>query len=110
MQAYTDPTRIRKTDPGHPEGCVVFAYHQKFSPETSEQVACDCRAGSLGCVEHKRQMAQTISEFLEPIHARRRHYETHQDEVRAIIEAGDKRARQVAEATMEDVRKAICLG
>jgi len=110
MQAYTDPTRIRKTDPGHPEGCVVFAYHQKFSPETADQVACDCRAGRLGCVEHKRQMAKTISDFLEPIHARRQHYETHPDEVLSIIDEGDKAARRVAGATMEEVRKAICLG
>ena len=110
MQAYTDPTRIRKTDPGHPEGCVVYAYHEKFEPETAEQVCKDCKAGLLGCVDHKRQMAAKISEFLTPIHEKRNYYETHRDEVKDIIRDGDKQARAVAEATMQDVRKAICLG
>lgn len=110
MQAYTDPTRIRKTDPGHPEGCVVYAYHQKFAPGTSEQVCRDCKAGTLGCVEHKRQMADIVSEALAPIREKRLYYESHQDEVQDIIRSGDEKARSVAEQTMDEVRKAVCLG
>ena len=110
MQAYTDPTRIRKTDPGHPEGCVVFAYHQKFAPETAEQVEKDCKCGNLGCVEHKRQMAKVVDEFLSPMREKRRHFETHRDDVIDIIEDGNSQAREVAQQTMQEVREAMQLG
>ena len=110
MQAYTDPTRIRKTDPGHPEGCVVFAYHQKFDPETVKQVECDCKAGKLGCVEHKRQMARKLAEILAPIQERRVYYENHRDEVQDIIRDGDMQARKVAGATMSEVMEAMQMG
>ncbi|MBN1781703.1 tryptophan--tRNA ligase [bacterium] len=109
MQAYTDPTRIRKTDPGHPEGCVVFAYHQKFEPGTVKQVECDCIEGKLGCVEHKRQMAKKLAEVLAPIQERRVYYESHRSEVQDIIADGDKQARDVASKTMSEVRQAMDL-
>lgn len=110
MQAYTDPTRIRKTDPGHPEGCVVFAYHQKFEPETVKQCEADCKAGKLGCVEHKRQMAKKIADFLTPMREKRHYYESHRDEVEDIIRTGDEKARKAAGETMAEVREAVCLG
>jgi len=110
MQAYTDPTRIRATDPGHPEGCVVFAYHQKFAADTSGQAAEDCRKGCLGCVAHKKQMAHILAGILAPMREKRMHFEAHRDEVRDIIEEGDRKARSVAEATMAEVREAVCLG
>jgi tryptophanyl-tRNA synthetase len=110
MQAYTDPKKIRKTDPGHPEGCVVFAYHQKFSSETAEQVECDCRAGRLGCVEHKREIAVRLSEILAPIQERRDYYENHRNEVTDIIQAGDSQAREVAQKTMTEVRESMLMG
>ncbi len=110
MKAYTDPTRIRKTDPGHPEGCVVQAYHEKFAPDTAEQVCKDCKAGKLGCVDHKRQMATLISEQLEPIREKRMHFESNRDEVIDIIEDGNSQARKVAQETMQDVYTAMKLG
>jgi len=110
MQAYTDPTRIRKNDPGHPEGCVVFAYHQKFDPDTAGQVECDCKAGKLGCVEHKRQIAQKLIDVLAPIRKRRTYYENHRDEVKEIIAKGDLQAQEVATATITEVMKAMQMG
>ncbi|MBN1893313.1 tryptophan--tRNA ligase [bacterium] len=110
MQAYTDPARIRATDPGHPEGCVVYAYHQKFAPGTSAQTAEDCRKGCLGCVAHKKQMAQILSDILAPMREKRRHFESHRDEVMDIIREGDRKARAVAESTMAEAREALCLG
>ena len=110
MQAYTDPKKIRKTDPGHPEGCVIFAYHEKFSPETVRQVECDCKAGRLGCVEHKREMAKKLSEVLAPIQEKRVYYENHRNEVTDIIRTGDAQAREVAQKTMTEVREAMLMG
>lgn len=110
MTSYTDPKKIRLSDPGNPDGCVVFAYHQKFSPEDAGQVDADCRGGKIGCVAHKKMMAKTLSEWLEPIREKRTYYRTHMDEVEAIIEDGDRRARAVAQATMEQVREAMHMG
>ena len=110
MTAYTDPEKIRKDDPGHPEGCVIMAYHRLYLPESADQVQCDCKAGKLGCVAHKRQLAQTVSQWLAPLHERRMHYDAHRDEVMDIIQDGDRRAREQAQAVMAKVREAIQLG
>jgi tryptophanyl-tRNA synthetase len=109
-RAFTDPARIRVNDPGHPEGCVVFAYHRKFSPSDVVQVEADCRAGRLGCVAHKKQTAATLNAFLEPFREKRAHYESNRRLVEDVIADGDARARAVARATMDEVREAMCLG
>lgn len=110
MQAYTDPTRIRKTDPGHPEECVVCAYHKKFDPDTADQMIADCKAGKLGCVDHKRQMASLIADQLAPIRDKRKELEANKTEVIEIIDDGNKRAREVAQETMGHVYEAMKLG
>lgn len=110
MTAYTDPKKIRLKDPGDPDGCVIFAYHQKFDPETASHAGCDCRKGNLGCVAHKKAIAAVIADFLAPIREKHRYYESHRDEVIDIIEDGDQRARETAASTMEEVREAIQMG
>jgi tryptophanyl-tRNA synthetase len=110
MTAYTDPTKIRLSDPGHPEGCVIQAYHQRFSPADEKQADADCRAGKLGCVAHKRTVAKMIADTLAPIRERRAHFESHRNEVSDILADGNKRARQAAQETMALVREAMHLG
>ena len=110
MTAYTDPKKIRMTDRGNPEGCMVFAYHKKFSHEDIHQIHADCRGGKLGCVAHKKAMAKILSERLAPIREKRAYYDSHRDEVKTIIEDGDRRARKVAQATMADVRGSMQMG
>ncbi len=110
MQGYTDPKKIRKDDPGDPDGCVVHAYHKRFHPDDVPQIESACRGGSLGCVEHKRRVAKIIADFFESFREKRVYYESNRDEVKAIIDDGDRRARKVAQATMADVREAMCMG
>lgn len=110
MTAYTDPDKIKLTDPGNPDGCVVFAYHRNFSPQDINQIDADCRRGKLGCVAHKKQVAKMIAEKFSPFREKRAYYESHRSEVVEIIEEGDKRAQGVAQATMTDVRKAMQMG
>jgi len=110
MTAYTDPNKIKLTDPGNPDGCVVFAYHKNFSPQDIDQIDADCRGGKLGCVAHKKQVARIIEEKLSPFREKRAYYESHRSEVAEIIEEGDRRAREVAQTTMADVRKAMQMG
>lgn len=110
MTAYTDPKKIRLTDPGNPDGCVVFAYHQKFSPRDSKQINADCRGGKIGCVDHKKDLARLVAEQFAGFREKRAYYESHRKEVETIIAAGDSQAKKVAQATMSDVYKAMQMG
>jgi tryptophanyl-tRNA synthetase len=110
----TDPQRVRRTDPGRPEVCPVFAYHNLFPPEKSaedlariERVNRECRTAEIGCVNCKKLMADALVKWIEPIQARRREYEANPQRVWEILEEGSKRAKGVAKQTMERVRKAV---
>lgn len=105
--AVTDPARIRKSDPGHPEVCTVFSYHQAFNPNDVAQCEEDCRGGKMGCVTCKRNLAGKINELLEPMRERRAHYQAHPERVDEIIMAGTERARAAGKETMRDVREAM---
>lgn len=107
--AYTDPTKLRKNDPGHPEGCVVWEYHRLMNPEGAPKIADLCRAGELGCVDDKKHLAQVMAERLAPIRDRRRALEKSPDYVWDVLRDGAGRARIEAQATMERVRSAMHL-
>lgn len=108
--ALTDPARIKKDDPGHPEVCMVAYYHNLFtSPEDVKTVCEECKAGKRGCVACKKQLSQNIIETLRPIREKRAYYEAHPEEVDAILKDGTERARKVAKETMKKVKKAMML-
>ena len=115
--AYTDPKKIRAHDPGRPEadatdghgGCVVWEYHRKFNAAEAAEVARKCRAGELACVPDKQHLARALAAALAPIRERRERYSRDPDRVRDIIADGCRRARAVAQATMEEVRNAMGL-
>jgi len=107
--AYTDPTKIRKNDPGHPEGCVVWEYHRLFNPGGAPGIAELCRAGQLGCVDDKKNLTQIMVDALAPIRARREELARDKDYVWDVLHSGAKRAREEARATMERVRSAMHL-
>jgi tryptophanyl-tRNA synthetase len=115
--AYTDPKKIRANDPGRPEadpsdghpGCVVWEYHRKFTASQAEEIARQCRAGELACVPDKRHLTQSLVEALAPIRERRQRWAADPDAVRDVIADGNRRARDVAERTMDEVRAAMGL-
>ena len=108
--AVTDPRKIRKNDPGHPDVCLVFTYHKKFNPENVPEIEAGCTSGALGCVDCKGRIAHRITETLSPIRERRAHYESNPSEVKEILADGEARARTRAEETMADVHRAMNLG
>jgi tryptophanyl-tRNA synthetase len=107
--AYTDPKKIRATDPGNPDGCVVFAYHRAFNAAGAPRVAELCRAGQLGCVADKKDLAAVLAEQLAPFRERRRELEAHPKRVDEALKHGEARARAIAQRTMEEVREAMKL-
>ena len=110
MSALTDPKRIRKDDKGNPDICMVYYYHKLFSNiEDVKKVESECRNGERGCVSCKKELIKNINDVLEPIREKRHYYEEHEDEVREILLEGTKRAKKIAEETMEKVKKSMML-
>jgi len=107
MSMITDPARIKKDDPGHPDICAVFAYHKLFNKDEVEQIECDCKAGNIGCVACKKNLYNKLAKALKPIHERRDEIENNPEMVREIVAKGNDRAKQVVTETMADVRKAM---
>jgi tryptophanyl-tRNA synthetase len=110
----TDPQRVRKTDPGRPEVCPVFAYHNLFPEKKSaedcariERAAFNCRNAKWGCLDCKAEMAGALVKWIEPIQLRRAKYTDNKQLVWDILEDGSRRAKKVAEQTMTRVRKAV---
>lgn len=109
-KAVTDPLKVRRGDPGRPEVCLVYTYHQKFNAAEEPEIAAGCRSGALACVECKLKAGERISENLAPIREKRAYYESHPKEVSAIMIHGEERARQVAQQTITQVHDAMKLG
>jgi tryptophanyl-tRNA synthetase len=109
MSTITDPKKIHITDPGRPEICTVFMYHQKFNPGESEQIERDCRAGKLGCVADKKRLAKKIANFLQPFRNQREEIESDISRVEDILREGGKKARSIALGTIAQVREAMHL-
>ena len=103
---FTDPTRLRATDPGHVEGNPVFMYHDAFNPDADEVQDLKDRyvVGKVGDVEVKQKLASALNAFLDPIRERRAHYEARPELVREALAAG-----RTAEQTMAEVRSALKL-
>ncbi len=118
MNMFTDPTHIKVSDPGHLEGNTVFTYLEAFSkPEDFAKYLPEYKnldelkehytRGGLGDVKIKRFLNSIVQAELEPIRARRREYEKDIAAVYDILKAGSDKAREVAEATLQDVKNAM---
>jgi len=110
MNMVTDPDRIRKTDPGHPEICSVYAFHKVFSEAEYDEIGALCRAGEIGCVQCKKKLADRLAEFHTPIYEKRTALLENPEQLEAYIEQGSAKARDIAAKTMEQVRAAVRIG
>jgi tryptophanyl-tRNA synthetase len=109
MSMYTDPKRVRADVPGTVEGNPVFTYHDAFNPDKAEvqDLKARYRAGKVGDVEVKTKLASAINAHLDPIRARREALLASPGRLKEILFEGSKRARTIADGTMERVRKAM---
>ncbi len=102
----TDVRRKRRSDPGVPEECPVFALHQAYSaPAEIAEVAAGCRSAGIGCLDCKKVLIRNLNAFLDPFRERRARYQT--IDVDEILAAGNERARQRARPTLAEVRAAM---
>jgi len=107
MGMVTDPARIKKDDPGHPEVCTVFAFHKVFNEEGVSETESLCRSGGIGCVQCKKNLCEKMALTLTPIYEKRQALLNKPGYIKEVIENGSQRARKIAEQTMLDVRKAM---
>jgi len=104
----TDPARIRKNDPGHPDVCSVFAFYNVFDEKDNVTELRElCEKGQIGCVECKKKLAAIMNDKMEPIRQKRNELEQNPAIIDDILDSGAKRARLVAERTLEEVREAM---
>lgn len=111
MSMYTDPTRIKATDPGHVEGNPVFVYLDVFAPENLKSEILNLKSrytkGQVGDIEVKKFLVQVLNKFLDPIRKKRAEYEKQPELIEKILSEGTEKARIEAQKTLEEVKKAM---
>jgi tryptophanyl-tRNA synthetase len=106
----TDPARVRRTDPGDPDKCPVWQFHQVYSDTvTKEWVVKGCKSAGIGCLECKQPVIDAILKEQEPMRERAQQYLDDPSLVRAIVADGCDVARKHAQDTMRDVREEMGL-
>lgn len=105
MKAVTDPGRIKKDDPGNPDVCMVYYYHNLINPDNAKKVRKECQTGTRGCVACKKELIKEMMEFLKPIQEKRSYYENNPELVNKIIKDGTAKAKLKASETVNRVKK-----
>jgi len=107
QKMFTDPKRIKMTDPGHPEECNVCHYWKVFAPDQAPAFWEECRTSKRGCTQNKQELAEALIHMTEKFRAVRA--QGAQSDVDEILAKGAENARRVAQETMREVRKAVGL-
>ena len=88
----------------------MYSLHGFFTDEEARaDIDAQCRAGTIGCVDCKKMLAENISTDFAPYRERAAHYRAHPEEVRRILDEGAEKARTIASATMDEVRQRMGL-
>lgn len=107
MGAVTDPKKVKKDDKADPNVCMVYYYHKLIENENLKNVCEECKEGTRGCVQCKKELISNIQNFLTPIREKRKHYEENPDEVKRILDEGTKAAKLKAEQTLKEVKASM---
>ena len=108
MGALTDTNKIKKDDPANPDICMVYYYHKLVNKkENVEKICKECKAGSRGCVQCKKELIEAMNTFLKPIKEKRKYYEDNPEVVDKILLDGTKAAREKAKTTIKKVKQAM---
>jgi tryptophanyl-tRNA synthetase len=108
MTYMTDTARKTRKDPGEPERCPLYTLHKVFSPNYDrEYVESGCRTADIGCIDCKKVLLKNMLPEIENFQSKRRETEKRDDSVIDVLREGRKKAKEVAQATVEEVKKAI---
>lgn len=106
----TDPSRVRRNDPGDPQVCPVWQFHQVYSSdETRSWVEQGCRSAGIGCIDCKGPVIDAVLGELKPMQQRAAEFEAQPELVKRVIREGSEKARIVAQETMQEVRQVMSL-
>jgi tryptophanyl-tRNA synthetase len=106
----TDPARVKRSDPGTPEKCPVWALHLVYSDEERKKwVQQGCTTAGIGCLECKQPVIDAINRELQPMRERAQTYVDDPTLVKNIVADGCEKAKRLAAETMRDVREAMGL-
>ncbi|HSA07328.1 MAG TPA: tryptophan--tRNA ligase [Candidatus Gastranaerophilales bacterium] len=107
MRAITDRSRIKKTDPGHPQECeVVCPYYEIFADaETVKKQRYECENAIRGCADCKRELAEIMNNYFFNIRSKRKELESNHGYIKKIIETGSEKAREQVCITLKEVKK-----
>jgi tryptophanyl-tRNA synthetase len=109
--AFTDPQRLRRSDPGRPEVCNIYTMHRALStPEQLDLTYKECTTAQRGCVDCKKILMESFDRELVPLRIRRAELESRPEQVREALGDGATKARRIAQETMREVRDAMGLG
>jgi len=106
---FTDPLRVKLSDPGHPENCNVHSYYAVFAPERKAQVDEFCRGSKIGCTACKKELAEILVAFLAPVQEKRKQLLADKKRVLDILESGKIKATAFAAATIAEVKELVNL-
>jgi tryptophanyl-tRNA synthetase len=109
MLAVTDPARRYRSDPGHPNICNIFRLHHFFNPEGVGELADLCTKAHIGCVECKKILSSRMNDSLAPIREKREGLAQKPQYIQEVLEHGAKKAKIIAQATIEEVKHKIGL-
>jgi len=109
QKMFTDPKRIKVTDPGHPETCNVYHYWEVFGSDQAPRVCKDCKTATLSCTQDKKDLAECLIQRTEAYREGRKQFGQNLEKADQILKDGAERARRVASETLSEVKKAVGL-
>ena len=107
--AVTDTNRISVKIPGNPDVCMVSKYHQVFNAGEHENICSMCKNAEIGCVACKRLLTEKLNGLMDPFREKRAYYEAHVDEVKDIIDTGSRKANEIGDETVRQMREAMSI-
>ncbi len=107
--AVTDTNRISVKIPGNPDVCMVSKYHKVFNVDEHENICSMCKNAEIGCVACKKLLTEKLNNLMDPFREKRAYYEAHIDEVQDIINTGSRKANEIGNETVGQMREAMSI-
>ena len=104
----TDPARVRRNDPGHPDVCHAFSFHKVFTPpERLKEIERDCKSAKIGCVDCKKELAKNVAAYMAEFNDNRELWLGRPKDVHEILMEGTRKATKIAAATLAEAEEAM---